>query len=64
MKSQDLREPIIIANILLPPEHVGAVMKLCTEKRGKQIKMLYVGNQVRCSTRCRWPRWCWISSTD
>jgi GTP-binding protein LepA len=42
----DLREPIITANILLPPEHVGAVMKLCTEKRGKQTKMLYVGNQV------------------
>ncbi|MFL6550729.1 MAG: translation elongation factor 4 [Povalibacter sp.] len=42
----DLREPIISANILLPPEHVGAVMKLCTDKRGKQIKMLYVGNQV------------------
>jgi GTP-binding protein LepA len=43
---EDLREPIITANILLPPEHVGAVMKLCTDKRGKQIKMLYVGNQV------------------
>jgi GTP-binding protein LepA len=43
---RDLREPIITANILLPPEHVGAVMKLCTDKRGKQVKMLYVGNQV------------------
>jgi len=42
----DLREPIITANILLPPEYVGAVMKLCTEKRGKQTKMLYVGSQV------------------
>jgi GTP-binding protein LepA len=43
---EDLREPIITANILLPPEHVGSVMKLCTEKRGRQIKMLYVGSQV------------------
>lgn len=43
---EDLREPIITANILLPPEHVGSVIKLCTEKRGKQTKMLYVGNQV------------------
>ena len=34
------------ANILLPPEHVGAVMKLCTDKRGVQKKMLYLGNQV------------------
>jgi GTP-binding protein LepA len=43
---EDIREPIITANILLPPEHVGAVIKLCTEKRGKQTKMHYVGNQV------------------
>jgi GTP-binding protein LepA len=42
----DLREPIITANILLPPEHVGAVLKLCNDKRGKQTKMHYVGNQV------------------
>jgi GTP-binding protein LepA len=43
---QDLREPIITANILLPPEYVGAVITLCTEKRGRQTKMLYLGNQV------------------
>ena len=43
---KDIREPIITANILVPPEHVGAVIKLCTDKRGKQTKMLYVGNQV------------------
>jgi len=42
----DLREPIITANILLPPDYVGAVMKLCTDKRGKQTKMQYLGNQV------------------
>ena len=42
----DLREPIITANLLLPPEYVGAVIKLCTDKRGKQTKMLYVGSQV------------------
>jgi len=42
----ELREPIIIANILLPPEHVGPVMKLCLEKRGVQKKLLYLGNQV------------------
>jgi GTP-binding protein LepA len=43
---EELREPIITANILLPPEHVGAVIKLCTEKRGRQTKMQYLGNQV------------------
>ncbi|HEY4365924.1 MAG TPA: translation elongation factor 4 [Steroidobacteraceae bacterium] len=42
----ELREPIITANILLPPEHVGAVIKLCMEKRGRQTKMLYLANQV------------------
>lgn len=43
---EDLREPIITANILLPPDYVGAVITLCTEKRGRQTKMLYLGNQV------------------
>jgi GTP-binding protein LepA len=42
----DLREPIITANILLPPDYVGAVITLCTEKRGRQTKMLYLGKQV------------------
>jgi GTP-binding protein LepA len=42
----ELREPIIIANILVPPEHVGGVLKLCNDKRGRQKKMLYLGNQV------------------
>jgi len=43
---EDLREPIITANILVPPEHVGAVIKLCTDKRGRQTKMQYLGNQI------------------
>jgi GTP-binding protein LepA len=43
---EELREPIILASILVPPDHVGAVMKLCTEKRGAQKKMLYLGTQV------------------
>ena len=42
----EIREPIIIASILVPPEHVGAVLKLCNDKRGTQKKMLYLGNQV------------------
>jgi GTP-binding protein LepA len=45
-KVRELREPIIIANILLPPDYVGPVMKLCLEKRGVQKKLLYLGNQV------------------
>jgi GTP-binding protein LepA len=42
----ELREPIITANILVPPDHVGAVLGLCSEKRGVQKKMLYLGTQV------------------
>jgi len=43
---KELREPIITANILLPPEYVGSVIKLCMEKRGRQTKMQYLGAQV------------------
>ncbi len=45
-KIAEIREPIISANILLPKEYVGNVIGLCTEKRGVQKKMLYLGNQV------------------
>jgi GTP-binding protein LepA len=43
---EEIREPIITANILVPPDHVGAVLKLCNDKRGTQKKMLYLGSQV------------------
>ncbi|HEU5468066.1 MAG TPA: translation elongation factor 4 [Steroidobacteraceae bacterium] len=43
---RELREPIITANILVPPEHVGGVLKLCQEKRGVQKKMLQLGTQM------------------
>jgi GTP-binding protein LepA len=43
---EEIREPIISATILVPPDHVGAVLKLCNDKRGTQKKMLYLGTQV------------------
>ena len=43
---EEIREPIIVATILLPPDHVGAVLKLCNDKRGTQKKMQYLGSQV------------------
>jgi GTP-binding protein LepA len=43
---EEIREPIITANILVPPEHVGSVLKLCNDKRGTQKKMQYLGTQV------------------
>ena len=42
----ELREPIITANILVPPDYVGGVLQLCSDKRGVQKKMLYLGTQV------------------
>jgi GTP-binding protein LepA len=43
---EELREPIIAANILVPESFVGAVIKLCVEKRGVQKHMRYLGGQV------------------
>jgi GTP-binding protein LepA len=45
-ETEEIREPIIIANILVPPDYVGGVLKLCNDKRGRQKKMLYVATQV------------------
>ncbi len=42
----EIREPIIRANLLLPQEYVGDVIGLCVEKRGVQISMQYLGRQV------------------
>jgi GTP-binding protein LepA len=42
----EVREPIINANILLPPDYLGNVIGLCEEKRGVQKNMQYLGNQV------------------
>ena len=42
----ELREPIISANILVPEKYVGAVIKLCIDKRGVQKQMRYLGGQV------------------
>lgn len=43
---QEVREPIINANILVPQDYVGNVISLCIEKRGVQKRMQYVANQV------------------
>jgi len=43
---QELREPIVQANILVPQTYLGNIIALCIEKRGVQTKMMYLGNQV------------------
>jgi len=45
----EVREPIVEANVLVPQEFVGEVIKLCVEKRGVQKHMQYTGNQVAMS---------------
>jgi GTP-binding protein LepA len=42
----ELREPIIAANILVPEKYLGAVIKLCIDKRGVQKQMRYLGGQI------------------
>ncbi len=38
-----IEEPWIKATILVPDEFLGAVLKLCTDKRGEQEQLTYVG---------------------
>ncbi|BBE50732.1 Elongation factor 4 [Ferriphaselus amnicola] len=45
-KVEDIREPIVNVNLYMPQEYVGAVITLCTQKRGVQIDMNYHGKQV------------------
>jgi GTP-binding protein LepA len=46
---QEMREPIVQANILVPSEHLGSVITLCEERRGVQKDMQFVGKQVSLS---------------
>jgi len=45
-KIEEIREPIIRANILVPQDYLGNVITLCIEKRGVQKDMQYLGSQV------------------
>jgi len=46
-KIETIREPVMTVKIFLPQEYVGAIMTLCTTKRGQQIDMAYHGHQVQ-----------------
>src|SRR5690606_27814163 len=46
---QEVREPIIRANILTPEAYIGAIIKLCEDKRGMQIGIQYMASQVQIS---------------
>ncbi|MCY4264561.1 MAG: translation elongation factor 4 [Gammaproteobacteria bacterium] len=42
----EMREPMVLANILVPQEYLGNVITLCVEKRGIQKDMQFIGRQV------------------
>ena len=46
-KIDEVREPIVTVNLYMPQEYVGAVITLCTSKRGVQMDMSYHGRQVK-----------------
>ncbi len=46
---EEIREPIIRTNILVPQDYLGNVITLCIEKRGVQRDMQYMGTQVSLS---------------
>ena len=39
-------EPWIKATIMVPDQYIGAVLELCTDRRGSQIDLTYVGNRA------------------
>lgn len=41
-----IEEPWILAQIILPDEYLGNVLKLCEEKRGVQKNLTYIGNRA------------------
>ena len=45
-KINEMREPIVQCNILVPQDYVGNVITLCVGKRGMQKDMQFIGNQV------------------
>ena len=44
---EEMREPMVEANILVPQEHLGNVIALCEEKRGVQKNMHFMSTQVQ-----------------
>ena len=46
---EEIREPVIVANILTPPDYIGNIITLCEEKRGVQRSIQYLATQVQIS---------------
>jgi GTP-binding protein LepA len=46
VKIDHIEEPWIQATILVPAEYLGAVLKLCQDRRGRQKNLTYAGNRA------------------
>ncbi|MBI1262100.1 MAG: elongation factor 4 [Rhizobiales bacterium] len=46
MKIDHIEEPWIKATILVPDEYLGAVLKLCEDRRGTQVDLTYAGSRA------------------
>ena len=42
----EIEEPWVRATIMVPDEYLGSVLQLCTERRGIQDELTYVGNRA------------------
>lgn len=49
VKIEEIREPWIRATILTPDEYLGAILKLCQERRGVQVDLSYAGSRAMVS---------------
>jgi len=45
-KIDRMEEPWIKATILVPDQHLGSVLQLCTERRGEQVELTYAGSRA------------------
>lgn len=46
MKIESIQEPWIRATILTPDDYLGAILKLCQDRRGTQVDLNYVGKRA------------------
>jgi len=46
VKIEEIKEPWIRATIMTPDDYLGAVLKLCQDRRGAQVDLNYVGKRA------------------
>jgi GTP-binding protein LepA len=51
---EEIREPMIHADILVPQAYLGAILELCESRRGRQLSMRFVGGQVALRYELPW----------